>query len=161
MKNIKGINAIAFIRMLGNINTRKMKLFLLIFLSLIVTVSFSQNQLDLLGTWKLKTVLDGSEKKCQKIDKYKLTFYSDSTYIMNFGRTSGVLGKWSIADNKIKFYAQSISDPCFDWKVDEEFKSFEIDDQGILIIDMFMCGTVNGRSYFKKMKRSLTKPKTN
>lgn len=128
-----------------------MKLFLFIVFSLTFAVSFSQKQSDLLGTWKLKTVLDSSEKKCLKIDKYKLTFNSDSTYIMNFGRTSFVLGRWTVVGNRIKFYAQSIADPCFEWKVDEEFKSFKINDQGILIIDLFICGNTNGRSYFKKM----------
>lgn len=137
-----------------------MKLFLLIFLSLTFAVSFSQKQSDLLGTWKLKTVLDSSEKKCQKIVKYKLTFYSDSTYVMNFGGTSGVLGTWTVMDNKIKFDAKSVADPCFEWKVDKEFKPYKINAQGILIIDMFICGTLSGRSHFKKMKRSLAKPKT-
>ncbi|MBX2942745.1 MAG: hypothetical protein KF860_10390 [Cyclobacteriaceae bacterium] len=134
-----------------------MKLFLFIFFSLTFAVSFSQKQSDLylLGTWKLKTVLDSSGKKCLKIDKYKLTFNSDSTYIMNFGRSSFILGTWTVVDNKIKFNAQSIADPCFEWEADKQFKSFEINDQGILIIDMFICSTINGRSHFKKMKRSL------
>lgn len=112
----------------------------------------AQTPSDLVGTWKLKTVRDSTEKKCKGIEKYVLIIHPDHTYDMYFGGSSGASGRWEIEGNKIKFDAQSIADPCMEWRVDKEFKSFEITNDGMLVIDMFICSNAKGKSYFKKKK---------
>jgi hypothetical protein len=129
-----------------------MKFLLALFFFLIQTINHAQQHSNLIGTWKLKTVLDSSGKKCKRIKKYTLTISADNSYIMNFGGTSGIAGHWSTDGNKIKFDAKTVVDPCMEWNSDDEFKSYEIMDSGTLIIDLFICGEVAGRSYFKKLK---------
>lgn len=129
-----------------------MKLLIVTLTLLIINSSVIQGQSELIGRWKLKMVLDNSGKKCSQIKKYDLVIYPDNKYEMLFGTTSWVSGKWELEESKIKFEAATIADPCMQWRSDKELKSFEITDDGILIIDFFICGIVDGRSYFKKMK---------
>jgi hypothetical protein len=130
----------------------KIKFLITLFFFLIQTINHAQQQSNLIGTWKLKTVLDSSGKKCKGIKKYTLTINADTSYKMDLGGTSGVVGHWSVDGNKIKFEANTVVDPCMEWSFDDEFKSFEITDAGALIIDFFICGEVAGRSYFEKVK---------
>lgn len=119
---------------------------------LIQTINHAQVESNLVGTWKLKTVLDSSGKKCKGIKKYTLIINADHSYQMNFGGTSGVVGQWAIDANKIKFDANTVVDPCMEWRFDDEFKSYEITDAGMLIVDLFICGEMDGRSCFEKVK---------
>lgn len=138
-------------RQIVNMLNKTMKL--IIALLLISSSCMAQTQFNVLGSWKLKSVVDSVGQKHSNVNKYKLSFYSDSTYLMDFGGTASAYGSWALANNKIKFDAKTVSDPCFEWKSDKEFKSLELNDQGMLVIDMFICGNTSGKSYFKKMKR--------
>lgn len=130
-----------------------MKLIIAVLTLVILNGTVAQGQSDLTGTWKLKKVVETSGKKCSGIQHYTLVLHSDKTYEMLFGGTSWISGKWELDVNKLKFEAQSIADPCMEWRVDNEFKSFEVTEDGILIIDLFMCNILDGRSYFKKSRR--------
>lgn len=130
----------------------KTKFLIALFFVLIQTINHAQQQANLIGTWKLKTVLDGSGKKCKGVKKYTLTISADTSYKMDFVGTSGIAGHWSVEGNKIKFDAKTVVDPCMEWSSDDEFKSFEITDADKLVIDLFICGEVAGRSYFEKVK---------
>lgn len=129
-----------------------MKLLIVTLTLLIINSSVVKAQSELIGRWKIKMVLDNSGKKSSEIKKYDLVIYPDNKYEMLFGGTSWVSGKWELEESKIKFEAATVADPCVEWNSDKEFKSFEIRVDGILIIDFFICGIVDGRSYFKKMK---------
>lgn len=113
---------------------------------------FGQSKTDVIGKWKLKTVADESGKRCAKIEKYTLSIYPDQTYDMHFGGTSYVEGKWMWEAGKIKFDARSIWDPCYEWRVDKEFKSVEIPDSNSLVIHMFICGKSTCKSLFKRKR---------
>lgn len=130
-----------------------MKLLIAIFTLLLINCSVAQGQSDLIGTWKLKNVVETSGKKSKDVKRYKLIIYANKKYAILFGGTSWISGEWEQEGNKIKFESQTVSDPCMEWSFDHEFKPFEIADNGILIIDIFICGTVDGRSYFKRIQK--------
>lgn len=135
------------------LKTYKMKLVITVLAFVILNGTVVYGQADLTGTWKLKKVIETSGKKYSGAKSYTLVLRADQRYEMYFGGTSWISGKWELNVTKLKFEAQSIADPCMEWKFDNEFKSFEMTSDGTLIIDMFVCNIPEGRSYFKKVNR--------
>lgn len=131
---------------------KKMKFTTVLCFLSIQSLTFAQGQQDFVGVWKLKTVIDNSGKRCSGIRKFTLTLDTDSSYYMYFGGTSWVEGKWVTEGDKIQFDAQTIADPCMEWTYDKDFKDLYLTEDKTLIIDMFICGTVDGSSYFRKKR---------
>jgi len=80
---------------------------------------------------------------------FKLTFNSDNTYSFDAGPGYITSGSWKIEGDKINFYDSKLSDPSQGNVADHAYP-YEINKNGILIIDEYICSELGGKTYYEK-----------
>lgn len=109
---------------------------------------------DLTGTWQIKKVVNNTKSSvnCTGITDYTITFKSDNTYSFIGGGPEYITtGQWKIEGTKIHFYNSKLADPSMG-TVGDHTDPFEINSEGVLIIEEYMCSELGGKTYYKKIK---------
>lgn len=116
--------------------------------------SCSQSKVDLIGTWQIAKIVNNSSSNIagcmEAATEYKLTFYADNTYSFDAGPGYMITGSWKIEGNTISFFNCQLADPNQGVIADHAYP-FEMDEDGLLIIDEYLCSESGGKTYYERV----------